>query len=79
MKCHYCDKTRDLRPYGPRAAMVCFGCAMSTPARKEEAARNFGTQLAASGPVACIDGTHVGPYPAEHASFEGSNTGGNRK
>lgn len=66
MKCHYCDKTRDLRPYGPRGAMVCFGCATSTPQREAEAKRNFLTQLDACGPVAMIDGSDAGPYPAKH-------------
>ena len=65
MKCHYCEKTGDLRPYGPRGSMVCFACAMSTPARKAETSRNFGAQLQACGPAAVIDGTHVGPYPAK--------------
>ena len=66
--CHYCPATFDLRPYGPKGAMVCFGCAMSSPERKAEAERNFIAQLNASGPVACIDGTEVGPYPAQHAA-----------
>jgi hypothetical protein len=66
MRCHYCETTHDLRPYGPKGAMVCFHCAMSTPERLKEAERNFGMQLEAAGPVACIDGTHVGPYPAQH-------------
>lgn len=66
MKCHYCDKTNDLRPYGPKGAMVCFSCAMGTPERKAETGRNFAAQLDAAGPMALIDGTEVGPYPAEH-------------
>jgi hypothetical protein len=66
VKCHYCDKATDLRPYGPRGAMVCFGCAMSTPERKLEAELNFRSQLEACGPDAVIDGSGVGPYPAEH-------------
>lgn len=65
MKCYYCEHEWDLRPYGPRGAMVCFGCAMSTPERKAETERNFALQLNVSGPVV-IDGTEVGPYPAEH-------------
>lgn len=69
MKCHYCEKTTDLRPYGPRGAMVCFSCAMSTPDRKSETERNFGFQLEAAGPVACVDGTEVGPYPAKHSTL----------
>ena len=66
MKCHYCGKSCDLRPYGPRGAMVCFVCAMSTPERKAETERNFGAQLDACGPDAVIDGSGVGPYPAQH-------------
>lgn len=65
MKCHYCDKTNDLRPYGPRGAMVCFGCAMSTPERKAETESNFATQLSAIKGLAVI-GSEVGPYPAEN-------------
>lgn len=67
MKCYYCDKAHDLRPYGPRGAMVCFKCAMSTPERKAETERNFSLQLSGSGTVAVIDGTETGPYPAKHA------------
>lgn len=66
MHCHYCQKTTDLKPYGPRGSMVCFSCAMSTPERKAETERNFGAQLDACGPDAVIDGTGVGPYPAKH-------------
>lgn len=66
MKCHYCPQTNDLRPYGPKGAMVCFYCAMSTPERKAETEQNFSMQLDAAGPVAMIDGTSAGPYPAKH-------------
>mgnify|MGYP001404359925 CR=1 FL=1 len=66
MKCHYCDKTNDLRPYGPKGSMVCFSCAMGSPERKAETERNFAVQLDAAGPMALIDGTEAGPYPAEH-------------
>jgi len=66
MKCHYCGQTSDLRPYGPRGSMICFGCAMSSPERKAETEHNFSTQLAACGPDAVIDGSEVGPYPAKH-------------
>lgn len=64
--CHYCPKTTDLRPFGPRGAFVCFRCAMSTPERKAETERQFGAQLDACGPNAVIDDTGVGPYPAKH-------------
>jgi hypothetical protein len=65
--CHYCNMPGDLRPYGPKGAMVCFQCAMATPEREKEAGEMFGLQLNASGPVAVIDGSQVGPYPAKHA------------
>lgn len=66
MKCHYCETTKDLRPYGPNSAMVCFSCAMATPQRKLEAERNFGTQLNAIEGMALIDGSSAGVYPAKH-------------
>ena len=66
MKCHYCKTRADLRPYGPRGAMVCFGCATSTPEREAETARNFGSQLGAINGPAVIDGSNVGPYPARN-------------
>lgn len=66
MKCHYCDKTSDLRPYGPLGSMICFRCAMSSPCRKSEAEHNFELQLRAIAGPAVIDGTEAGPYPAEH-------------
>lgn len=62
MKCHYCNKTNDLRPYGPKGAMVCFDCAMATPEREAETERNFLLQLNACGNFVVI-GEEVGPYP----------------
>ena len=64
--CYYCDKSGDLRPYGPKGAMVCFPCGTATPEREAEMRRNFAAQLDAAGPVALIDGTEAGPYPVEH-------------
>ena len=46
--------------------MVCFPCATSTPEREKVAQEQFAMQLNSSGPVAVLDGTNVGPYPAEH-------------
>ena len=63
--CYHCDTTGDLRPYGPKGAWVCFGCAMR-PENRGETERQFAVQLDAAGPVAVIDGTDVGPYPAQH-------------
>jgi len=66
MKCFYCGKAGDLRPYGPKGAMVCFSCAMSTPERKAETESNFKMQLnGVTGPV--VIGDEAGPYPLEHA------------
>lgn len=70
MKCHYCDKTSDLRPYGPRGTMICFPCMKASPDREGEAISNYKAQLKASGRFACIDGTEVGPYPAKHATHQ---------
>ena len=65
MTCHYCGKTKELRPYGPRGSMVCFDCAMATPERKRETEQAMATQLNAIKGVAVI-GTEVGPYPLEN-------------
>ena len=65
-KCYYCDTTNDLRPYGPHGSMVCFPCATSTPERDAETGNNMAMQMNASGPIALIDGTEAGPYPAHH-------------
>ena len=62
MKCHYCDKRSDLRPYGPLGSMICFKCAMESPGRKSEAEYNFALQLNAIAGPAVIDGTEAGPY-----------------
>lgn len=63
MKCHYCNEPGNLRPYGPKGAMICFACMKASPGREAEAKRRFGLQLAACGDVAVIDGSQAGPYP----------------
>lgn len=63
MKCHYCNEPGDLRPYGPRGAMICFDCMKASPDREAAARCQFLAQIDACGPVAVIDGSHVGPYP----------------
>lgn len=70
--CYYCGQPGDLRPYGPRCAMVCFACAMATPEREAITSQTFAVQLHAAGPVAVLDGTEVGPYPfsALHGEVE---------
>lgn len=48
--CHYgCGATKDLRPYGPGGAGVCFHCASATPERKQETERHMGIRLRAAG------------------------------
>ena len=64
--CYYCQQPGDLRPYGPKGAMICHPCMKKVPEREAEAKRQFGAQLEAAGPKAVIDGSEVGPYPAKH-------------
>ena len=62
-KCCYCgSKDKELRPYGPKGADVCFECAMESPDRQREARIMFANQLDACRDVAVI-GSDVGPYP----------------
>lgn len=65
--CSLCNMVAELRPYGPRGAMICFQCAMA-PERKAETERAFLAQLDACGPVAVIDGSEVGPYPLKRGN-----------
>lgn len=61
--CHYCRTgEREMRPYGPDGAWVCFPCAFATPERKAETEQNYGAQLMGSGPAAVI-GEETGPRP----------------
>lgn len=61
-QCYYCRKSGDLRPYGPKAAMICFPCMKASPEREAEARRQFAAQLEAAGPLPVI-GTEAGPSP----------------
>lgn len=63
--CYLCSATDEIRPYGPRGAMICFDCMMASPEREAEAKRQFGAQLDACGDAAIIDGSNVGPYPLD--------------
>ena len=61
--CYYCEQfEKEMRPYGPEGAFVCFKCAMETPERKAQTEQNFDAQLNAAGPVALI-GEETGPRP----------------
>lgn len=57
-----CDKTTDLRPYGPRGEWVCFKCAFATPEDKAATEKSFGSQLDAAGTVVVL-GEETGPRP----------------
>ena len=78
-ECCYCGPTeKELRPYGPGGASVCFPCAMATPEREATAQGAFGALLDAAevisaGPV--MIGTMEGPIPFDPAavSDEGEN------
>lgn len=61
--CLYCSTTtRELRPYGPGGAWVCFECAFGTPERKSQTEQAYAAQLDAAGPLAVI-GEPTGPRP----------------
>lgn len=62
-ECFHCSAPgKDLRPYGPKGAYVCFACAMQ-PANKATTEQSFGALLDASGPVSVL--TPEGPVPFE--------------
>lgn len=76
LKCHYCATTeKELRPYGPGGAWVCYPCATATPEREQEAAQGFGALLEAAGTigggVATIGHTD-GPRPGVNLDMEGN-------
>lgn len=68
--CHYCKATdKELRPYGPGGASVCFDCMTATPEREAQAQAAFGVQLEAAeivgGGISIIgDSAENGPRPA---------------
>ncbi len=68
--CYYCGPTdRDLRPYGPGGATVCFPCATGTPEREAAAKAAFGAQLDAMAAVTdiVVIGQAQGPTTLEDA------------
>lgn len=47
--CYYCGTVeKELRPYGPGGAYVCFACAMETPERKRQTESAFSALLDAT-------------------------------
>lgn len=64
-ECFYCSALhKEMRPYGPKGAYVCFDCAMATPERKAQTGQAFDAQLDAAGPVSVI-GEETGPRPLD--------------
>lgn len=69
VECYYgCGATDELRPYGPDGSDVCFDCAMASPEREAETARNFDVVVSAAeamspvgGIVVDADGVHPMP------------------
>lgn len=54
---------KEMRPYGPKGAYICFDCAMK-PENKAQTERAFKAQLEAAGPIAAIgEGCDDGPRP----------------
>ena len=61
--CCYCKSTeKELRPYGPNGADVCFECAMETPERMKTANEMFTKLLQGISGTAVI-GLDIGPVP----------------
>lgn len=51
--CMYCKQPngggpRELRPYGPGGADVCFECALASPEKRRETEREFAAKLNAA-------------------------------
>lgn len=64
MKCTTCGDDTECRPYGFKAAMICFGCGMATPEAKAEATRQLRSQMNACPPNReIIIGEETGPRP----------------
>jgi hypothetical protein len=64
--CHFCGNTeRELRPYGPKGAPICFGCMKADPAREAAAREQFGRKLEDAGrrTGAAAVGSELGPVP----------------
>jgi hypothetical protein len=66
--CYSCNKSKDLRPYGPQGQYVCFQCAFATPESTAQTEAAFKLQLDAAGPVVLLDGTDAGPRPYPNTS-----------
>lgn len=65
MICHYCKADdKEMRPFGPGGAQVCFDCAFATPERQAETERQFDARLNSACEVSdIIELTEDGPRP----------------
>jgi hypothetical protein len=68
MNCHYCDTTKDVRPYGPRGSGICFDCMQADPEREKAAAASFQAQMEAAEAMSPIGAVVInlgngGPQP----------------
>jgi hypothetical protein len=71
--CHWCGPTdRELRPYGPGGANICYPCMKADPGRERAAAGVFGALLdanAAIGDDIVVIGSQDGPQPFDPDSL----------
>jgi hypothetical protein len=66
MHCYVClSSHKELRPYGEGGQPICFDCAMSNPARKNETAKQFNTHLNQIKETKIVL-TEYGPVGASH-------------
>ena len=66
-KCYYCGTTtKELRPYGPKGADVCYPCGTS-PEHEQETKAAFGALLDANTAISPLNvvviGSDEGPQP----------------
>lgn len=66
MKCYYCDKENDLRPYGPNGSPICFSCMKVSPEREKEAEYYFSKVLEIAPDMMIDKDGHL--YPTKHNS-----------
>lgn len=71
--CHYCGSSeKELRPYGPGGADVCFACAMETPEREKQTEGSFGALLGSAAAVSDVVaiGDSGGPRSVDREDVE---------
>ena len=74
--CCYCGShERELRPYGPGGADLCFPCMKATPGREEQAKSAYGALLEGAEAASALGGgavvgQSVGPQPLDVLPLE---------